>query len=93
MFLSVGHEKNVIYSKLVNNPFKDRCCLHQSASIFSNLFSALNYEIGTAQYLSLLLLSYFSNLHSLPNLYMKIDRAFSSTKLLVSLTTSILLLY
>jgi len=22
MFLSVGHEKNVIYSKLVNNPFK-----------------------------------------------------------------------
>ena len=24
MFLSVGHEKNVIYSKLVNNPFKIR---------------------------------------------------------------------
>ena len=23
MFLSVGHEKNVIYSKLVNNPFKE----------------------------------------------------------------------
>ena len=23
MFLLVGHEKNVIYSKLVNNPFKD----------------------------------------------------------------------
>ena len=22
MFLSAGHEKNVIYSKLVNNPFK-----------------------------------------------------------------------
>ena len=24
MFLSVGHEKNVIYSKLVNNPFNER---------------------------------------------------------------------
>ena len=23
MFLLVGHEKNVIYSKLVNNPFKE----------------------------------------------------------------------
>ena len=41
MFLSVGHEKNVIYSKLVNNPFKE-----ENIKKFLKNASSKNTKIG-----------------------------------------------
>ena len=38
MFLSVGHEKNVIYSKLVNNPFKHSLIETKRRKLVNNPF-------------------------------------------------------
>ena len=38
MFFSVGHEKNVIYSKLVNNPFKENVLFKDFEKLFVKMF-------------------------------------------------------
>ena len=69
MFLLVGHEKNVIYSKLVNNPFKNteiklstNVCLIEGKSktlltcqvqTTIRIFKKLPFETSLPPYLSL----------------------------------------
>ena len=43
MFVSVGHEKNVIYSKLVNNPFNNFNAIYQIFVISDTILCNIIY--------------------------------------------------